>query len=77
MGLVLFAWLTAQSFFKEYTSTDIRQQLLDHTNTIIEDSLAPVGIFDGNYEDESEKFTDSDGDAWSVVKERGYLPSNF
>jgi hypothetical protein len=77
MGLVLFAWLTAQSFFREYTSTDIRQQLLDHTNTIIEDSLAPVGIFDGNYEDESEKFTDSDGDAWSVVKERGYLPSNF
>jgi hypothetical protein len=77
MGLVLFAWLTAQSFFKEYTSTDIRQQLLDHTNTIIEDSLSPVGIFDGNYEDESEKFVDSDGDAWSVVKERGYLPSNF
>lgn len=77
MGLVLFAWLTAQSFFKEYTSTDIRQQLLDHTNTIIEDSLSPVGIFDGNYEDQSEKFIDSDGDAWSVVKERGYLPSNF
>jgi hypothetical protein len=77
MGLVLFAWLTAQSFFREYTNTDIRQQLLDHTNTIIEDSLVPVGIFDGNYEDESEKFTDSDGDAWTVVKERGYLSSSL
>jgi hypothetical protein len=68
MGLVLFAWLTAQSFFKEFTDTDIRQQLLDHNNTLIEESLSPVGIFDGNWIDEGEKFTDSDGDMWTEVR---------
>jgi hypothetical protein len=75
MGLVLFSWLTAQSFFREYTNTDIRQQLLDHTNTIIEDSLAPVGVFDGWYEDESEKFTDNDGDVWTAMSAKGYISS--
>lgn len=77
MGLVLFAWLTAQSFFKEFTDTDIRQQLLDHNNTLIEESLSPVGIFDGNWEDEGEKFTDSDGDLWTEVSQRGYVSSNL
>ena len=77
MGLVLFAWLTAQSFFREFTDTDIRQQLLDHTNTLIEDSLSPVGIFEGNWVDEGEMFTDSDGDLWSEAKQRGYVSSNL
>lgn len=67
MGLVLFAWLTAQSFFKEFTDTDIRQQLLDHNNTLIEESLSPVGIFDGNWEEDT-KFIDSDGDMWTEVR---------
>lgn len=77
MGLVLFAWLTAQSFFKEFTETDIRQQLLDHNNSLIEESLSPVGIFDGNWEDEGEKFTDSEGDLWTEVKQKGYISSNL
>jgi len=77
MGLVLFSWLTAQSFFRDSTDTDIRQQLLDKNNSLIEESMTPVGIFDGNYEDENESFLDVDGDLWTDMKKRGYSLTDF
>jgi hypothetical protein len=67
MGLVLFAWLTAQSFFKDSTNIDIRQFMLAEQNLLGEEELAPVGIFDDG---RKEEVTVDSGDVWS---ERGYL----
>jgi len=67
MGLVLFAWLTAQSFFKDSTNIDIRQFMLAEQNLLGEEELAPVGIFDDG---RKEEVTIDSGDVWS---ERGYL----
>ena len=74
MTLVLFAWLTAQKFFKEASNSDIRQRLSEDLNVNIEESVSPVGIFDDGLQEE--KYFDGD-DMWSVVKDRGYNPSTL
>lgn len=45
MGLVLFAWLTSQTYFKDSTHTDIRKLLLEEQNINIEDRMTPIGFF--------------------------------
>jgi hypothetical protein len=67
MGLVLFAWLTAQSFFKDSTNIDIRQFMLAEQNLLGEEELVPVGIFDDG---RKEEVTVAGDDIWST---RGYL----
>jgi len=67
MGLVLFAWLTAQSFFKDSTNIDIRQFMLAEQNMLGEEELAPVGIFDDG---RKEEVTVAGDDIWST---RDYL----
>jgi hypothetical protein len=47
MCLVLFAWMSTQNFFKELTSNDIRQQLLNGMPQYDED-LLPFGIHNDN-----------------------------
>ncbi len=46
MGLVLFAWMTDQSYFKELTDINTLQRLRDRTEEEIENSLMPFGIHD-------------------------------
>lgn len=74
MSLVLFAWLSAQKFFKEASNSDIRQKLSEDLNVNIEESITPVGIFDDGKQEE--KYFDGE-DMWSVVKDRGYNPSTL
>jgi hypothetical protein len=74
MGLVLFAWLTAQSYFKDSTNIDIRKVLLEENNMLGEEELVPVGIIDDG---RPEKIEDSSGDFWSYVNNRGYNSSTF
>lgn len=71
MGLVLFAWLAAQNYFKEATNIDIRRVLLEENNLLVEEDITPVGIIDDG---RKEEITVDGGDVWS---ERGYLSSNF
>jgi len=71
MGLVLFAWLTAQSYFKDSTNIDIRKVLLEEQNMLGEEELTPVGIIDDGRKEEV--VVDS-GDVWT---ERGYLTSSL
>lgn len=52
MGLVLFAWLTAQSYFKDSTNIDIRKVLLEEQNLLIEENLSPVGFIDDGRQEE-------------------------
>ena len=71
MGLVLFAWLTAQSYFKDSTNIDIRRVLLEEQNMLIEEDMAPVGIIDDGRREE----VINDGqDIWS---EKGYFSSTL
>jgi len=71
MGLVLFAWLTAQSYFKDSTNIDIRKVLLQENNLYAEEDLTPVGIIDDG---RKEEITVDSGDVWT---ERGYISSTF
>ena len=63
MTLVLFSWLTSQSYFKELTNIDIRNNLLDENLRTIEDELTPFGfINDGSvdlYDEDTNEFTNS------------------
>lgn len=52
MGLVLFAWLTAQSYFKDSTNIDIRKVLLEENRLLNEENLTPVGIIDDGKREE-------------------------
>jgi len=72
MTLVLFSWLSAQSFFKEITNSDVRQRLLEERNIQMEEELLPIGILDDGLEEE--KHFDGE-DLWTVTKRRGYLSS--
>jgi len=71
MGLVLFAWLTAQSYFKDSTNIDIRKVLLEEQNLLGEEDLTPVGIIDDGRKEEV--LVDS-GDVWT---KKGYISSNL
>jgi hypothetical protein len=59
MCLVLFAWLSDQQYFKDYTNINTLMSLRDKTEEDIEQDLAPFGfVFDGreDFDDEYEKF---------------------
>lgn len=67
MCLVLFAWLSEQQYFKDYTNINTLMTLRDKTEEEIEQDLAPFGfVFDGREgdefkDDEYEKFVP---DSW-------------
>lgn len=46
MNLVLFAWLTSQSYFKEITDINTLHKLREKTEEQIEDDLLPFGFID-------------------------------
>lgn len=65
MCLVLFAWLSEQQYFKDYTNINTLMSLRDKTEEDIEQDLAPFGFL----EDGREGFMDEDfqtfsPDAW-------------
>lgn len=69
MGLVLFGWLSSQTYFKESTKIDIRKMLLEEQNMMIEDDITPFGFTDDGLQDEI--FNDGT-DTWSSVF---YIPN--
>lgn len=73
MGLVLFSWLAAQSYFKEATNIDIRKKMLEESNMLVDEDLSPVGIFDNGLKEEVH-IDSHTGDVWST---RGYTSSTF
>lgn len=73
MGLVLFSWLAAQSYFKEATNIDIRKKMLEESNMLVDEDLAPVGIFDNGLKEEVH-VDSATGDIWSS---KGYSSSTF
>ena len=43
---VLFAWMSTQDYFKEVTSGDIRLNLYNEQQKMLEESMLPFGIID-------------------------------
>lgn len=52
MGLVLFAWLTDQSYFKETTDINTLYHLKEKTEEDIEQAMTPFGFLSDGFEDE-------------------------
>lgn len=65
MCLVLFAWLSDQQYFKDYTNINTLNSLRDKTEEDMEQDLAPFGFVDSGrddfYEEEYEKYVP---DSW-------------
>jgi hypothetical protein len=59
MGLVLFAWLATQNYFKEISNSDVRRDLFTENIKRIEEEMLPFGmIHDGNENITSPKIVD-------------------
>ena len=66
MTLVLFGWLTTQSYFKELTNLDIRKDLYEDKMKQIDDDMTPFGFIDDGMNNEIQTFKDDSGTIWSV-----------
>ena len=66
MCLVMFAWLSNQTYFKELTDQDIRQRLVDEQSHLMEQDMAPFGFVDDGL-NEPESFKDPYGTTWTPV----------
>lgn len=65
MGLVLFAWLAAQSYFKDNTNIDVRKMMLEEQNMLIDEEIVPVGFIDDGIKEEI--IVDKNRDAWFSI----------
>jgi len=74
MGLVLFSWLTAQSFFKDSTNIDIRKMMLNEQNMLIDETMTPFGFIENGLQEEVE---DDGEDRWHFAEKRGYPMSRL
>jgi hypothetical protein len=54
MGLVFFAWMTKEPFFKEYTDINTIMRLREKTDEELENDLTPFGFID-NHQGEAEE----------------------
>ena len=70
--LILFGWLSNQPYFKELTNLNIRSQLYEEQQGIIEQDMAPFGfVDDGINTEEEQPFSDEYGQVWYPVTRRG------
>ena len=74
MGLVIFAWLTAQSYFKDSTNIDIRKLMLEENNMLIDESMTPFGFVDNGLQEEV--FEDGE-ERWQYAEQRGFPKSRL
>ena len=79
MCLVLFSWLTDQTYFKELVNLDIRKQLWKDKEELVDQDMAPFGfVLDGIRDEHGEKIgenIDEYGSVWNPVvsSNREYL----
>lgn len=67
MTLVMFGWMTSQSYFKDLMNVDLRKNMYSKRMEQIEAEVVPFGIInDGTVSDEGE--VDNQGDVWFPVK---------
>lgn len=65
MCLVLFAWLSDQQYFKDYTNINTLMSLREKTEDDIEQDLAPFGfVFDGRMDYEESNYGTNETQDW-------------
>ena len=74
MGLVNFAWLTAQPVFKEAIKSDIRQALQKEMMDISDSEMMPMPVIN-NQPDEPQQWVG--GDLWKDVKRENPFDENY
>ena len=67
MTLVLFGWFAATDIFANISSVDLKSMLYSERLTILEDDIAPVGVFSAD-EDSKQKYFVEDGEVWTAVQ---------
>lgn len=74
MGLVLFAWLSSQKYFKEMTDIETLKNLRELSDDNIEDNLVPFGLIETGQEDyEQEEVID----LTNLKDQRNFLDQNL
>jgi len=75
--LFIFGWCTDQTYFKELTNNDIREQMYRENQDQLEQDMAPFGFMINGLEDENiGEAIDEYGTRWSpIVRHDGY--TNF
>ena len=82
MCCVLFAWLTTQPYLKEITNVDIRMQIYEQNEKMLEQQMLPFGLLstgdDIHDEEVNEPLFDGGpkNDFW-VAQKRGFFEGNF
>ena len=70
--LIIFGWLSNQTYFKELSNSDVRSKLYEEQSNIIEQDMAPFGfIDDGITKEEDKPFKDEFGQVWNPVVRKG------
>lgn len=72
MPLVLFSWLTTNTYFKELTNINIRKELYEARIKMIEEEVTPFGFI--NNGEEENQMVDVSGQVWQV---ENYHKSDF
>lgn len=67
MCLVLFAWLSAQAYFKDMTSFDIRRKLYDEKMRQIDEELPPLPMLSSSFELDGQKYFKHNELVWETV----------
>ena len=57
MCCVLFGWLSNQSFFKDLSETDVRNALVEGSNSLLDDDMTPFGWQDDGTDEEGSEFS--------------------
>lgn len=69
--LVIFAWLVAQSYFKEMTDNDVRKRIYEENKNEIEQDMSPFGfIADGLEEFTTPTIEMNTGDTWILADKK-------
>ncbi len=64
MPLVLFSWLTTNSYFKELTNVNLRKELYENRIKMIEEEVAPFGFINNGEDDDDNRLIDDTGQVW-------------
>ncbi len=82
MCCVLFAWLTTQPYLKEITNVDIRMQIYEQNEKMLEQQMLPFGLLstgDDIHDEEVNEplFNNGPRDDFWVAQKRGFFEGNF
>jgi len=71
MCLVIFGWISNQTYFKELTDSNIRNQMYVEQQNLIEQDMAPFGFMDDGINEHEENTVDEYGTVWHPVTRKG------